>query len=360
MSTLVLNRNQYLELEKLSLGAFAPVRGFMTEKEFHSVVNEMRLPDGSPFPLPIVLQVTQEEAEQCRNRDTIRLIHEGEYVGELHPTSIYTVDKPAAARSLYGTDDVSHPGVHFFMRDGDWFIGGDISLSKRINHELSAHELTPAQTREMFKQRGWETVVGFQTRNVPHRAHEYLQRIALETTDGLFIQPLVGMKKAGDYTPQAVIAGYQALIDGFFPEERVLFGILTTSMRYAGPREAIFHAIIRRNYGCTHFVVGRDHAGVGNYYGKYEAHEATRRFDGELGITVMRLHGPFYCPDCGGIVTEKTCRHYRQDPSRIIEISGTDIRAMLSEGRPVNPEIIRPEIVAALDGTELFIKGDTT
>ena len=358
MSELVLNHVQYLELEKIGLGAFDPVHGFMTEDEFHSVTHRSRLPDGAPFPLPIVLDIDKSDADRLGGGARVSLIYNGEEVGELRPESIYTVDKPLAARSIYGTDELAHPGVRFFMQGGDWFIGGPVTLKRRIEHDLTRFERTPSETRQLFRDRGWNSVVGFQTRNVPHRAHEYLQRVALETTDGLFVQPLVGMKKIGDYTPQAILAGYRALIEGFFPSDSVVLGILTTSMRYAGPREAVFHAIIRRNYGCTHFVVGRDHAGVGEYYGKYEAHEATRELDGELGIEIMRLHGPFHCGDCGGIVTEHTCRHFVHDPSKITEISGTDIRAVLSEGKTVSSEIIRPEVVAALDGVPLFIESE--
>lgn len=358
MSELVLNRVQYLELEKLGLGAFDPIRHFMTEDAFHSVVERVRLPDGSPFPLPIVLDVDKRDADRLRGLPSVALIHHGAEVGELVPESVFTVDKPAASRALFGTDSMDHPGVRFFRRGGDWFIGGEVRLKKRIEHSLTPFELTPADTRRIFAERGWKTVVGFQTRNVPHRAHEYLQRIALEVADGLFVQPLVGLKKVGDYTPEAILAGYRALVDGFFPPAQVVLGILTTSMRYAGPREAVFHAIIRRNYGCSHFIVGRDHAGVGNYYGKYEAQEMTRAFDGELGIEIMRLHGPFYCRACEGIVTEQTCRHFSQDPTMITEISGTDIRAALSQGKVAHSELIRPEIVKALREIPLFIKGE--
>jgi sulfate adenylyltransferase len=210
----------------------------------------------------------------------------------------------------------------------------------------------------MFAERGWKTIVGFQTRNVPHRAHEYLQRTALEQVDGLFIQPLVGRKKAGDYTPQSIMAGYRKLIADFYPRDRVVLGILSTSMRYAGPREAVFHALIRRNHGCTHFIVGRDHAGVGDYYGKYAAHELIGRFDGELGIAVMRLHGPFHCRVCDGIVTEHTCAHYRTRPAAITEISGTEIRRILNSGLTPERHIIRPEIVDAVKNVPLFVTGD--
>jgi sulfate adenylyltransferase len=260
------------------------------------------------------------------------------------------------AEKIFGTTEPEHPGVSHLMTIGEFFVGGPIKFKQRVPLDISEFELTPAETKALFKDRGWKSVVGFQTRNVPHRAHEYLQRVALETSDGLFVQPLVGRKRAGDYSPMAVIRGYQALVDGFFPKDRVVLGLLSTAMRYAGPREAIFHAIIRRNYGCTKFIVGRDHAGVGGYYGKYDAHALTRRFDGDLGIDVLRLHGPYYCRACDGIVTEQTCPHAETDPTAVCEISGTDMRAILVEGRPPEPHIMRPEIIASLRDVPLFVE----
>jgi sulfate adenylyltransferase len=193
---------------------------------------------------------------------------------------------------------------------------------------------------------------------VPHRAHEYLQRVALELCDGLFIQPLVGRKKRGDYTPEAVLGGYKALITNMLPRERVLLGVLSTAMRYAGPREAIFHAIIRRNYGCTHFIIGRDHAGVQSFYGKYDAHALAKKFAAELGITILALHGPFHCRICDGIATEKTCPHIETQPDAVTEISGTLMRQLLSEATMPRPELMRPEVIAAISDLPMFVEGD--
>ena len=354
MTELVLSRRQYLELEKLSFGVFRPLSGFMNEDEFRGVVSNMRLPSGAPFPLPVVLDLDAGQAQRVRGANEVTLLFDGMEVGSLDPQSVYTCDKPAVAKQLYGTADRGHPGVEFFFRGGDYFVGGPIELKRRVHVDISAHELTPDETRAEFARRGWKTIAGFQTRNVPHRAHEYLQRVALELVDGLLVQPLVGRKKAGDYRPEAVIAGYQALIGEFLPKDRVLFAVLTTMMRYAGPREAVFHAIIRRNYGCTHFIVGRDHAGVGDWYGKYEAHDLTCRFDGELGITILRLSGPYHCSICDSIVTEKTCPHAGTDAAR--EIAGTDMRRILSGGVAPDPALMRPKIVAALKGVPLFIE----
>lgn len=358
MAELHLTRDQYLELEKIALGTFRPLSGFMTEDEFASVVENLRLPSGDVFPLPVVLDVASEDAQRVRGRPRVTLVFAGEQVGEIEPQSIFGCDKDRAARKIFGTSEIEHPGVRNFIKGGSRFIGGPIRLTRRAKLDFSSYELTPEQTRAEFRARGWQTIVGFQTRNVPHRSHEYLQRAALEHVDGLFIQPLVGRKKVNDYTPQSVIAGYHSLISQFYRSDRVLFGILSTAMRYAGPREAMFHAIIRRNYGCTHFIVGRDHAGVGSYYGKYEAHALVRRYASELGINVMCLCGPFHCRRCDGIVTEHTCPHVVSDPGAITEISGTKMRALLLGGEAPAPHLMRPEIIQSLKGVPLFIAED--
>ena len=356
MSELELSYSQYLELEKLALGAFAPLTGFMNEDEFWSSVKQMRLSNGAVFPLPVLLDVSLEDVSRLRGLPVVNLTYQGVEVGSLSLESIFTCDKQLVSEKVYGTSSTDHPGVRFFETGGDWFLGGAIKLKQRVKTSLSSHELTPSESKKIIADRGWKTVVGFQTRNVPHRAHEYLQRVALEYVDGLFLHPLVGRKKQGDYTPQAIIQGYKALIKGFLPENRVIFGILMTSMRYAGPREAIFHAIIRRNYGCTHFIVGRDHAGVGNYYELYDAHDLAVRFDGELGIDILRLHGPYYCSICETIVTDKTCPHENTQPESVHHISGTDMRSILSGGQEPQPHLMRPQIVKALEGLPLFIE----
>lgn len=353
---LTLNRSQYLELEKIAWGAFKPLKGFMNEDEFHSVVDRLRLTSGEVFPLPVYLDVSEAEAERLQNEKVVLLEVEGETVGELHPESFYRVKKRPAAKKIFGTDDEAHPGVHRFIHSGDVFIGGSVRLTKRYRFADLPEERTLEETHQLFSKNGWKTIVGFQTRNVPHRAHEYLQRAALEQVDGLFIQPLVGWKKRGDYTPEVVEKGYRALIEKFYRPNRVELGFLSTSMRYAGPREALFHAIIRRNYGCTHFIVGRDHAGVGGYYGKYEAHDLIRKFEGDLGIYIMKLHGPYFCTTCDAIVTEHTCPHAILNPEAVKEISGTEMRSILTGGLKPDPRLMRPEVIAALAGSPLFVE----
>ena len=356
MPDLALNYSQYLELEKLAIGALAPLTGFMNDEAFNSVVDDMRLPKGGVFPLPVLLDVTADEAKRLSGSPSVALSYDGSEVGVLKLESVFTCDKDEICAKVYGTQSLSHPGVHFFHAGGKWFLGGDVEMTRRVETNLSQFEPTPEEVKRIIAKRGWKTIAGFQTRNVPHRAHEYLQRVALEYVDGLFIHPLVGKKKRGDYTPVAVIEGYRALIDGFYPPDRILFGVLTTSMRYAGPREAVFHAIVRRNYGCTHFVVGRDHAGVGDFYGMYDAHALTERFDGELGIEILRLRGPYHCNVCDSIVTDKTCQHEITQPEAITHISGTDMRAMLLGGQEPDTSLMRPQVIEALRGVQLFIE----
>lgn len=348
MSEIQLDRQQFLEFEKVAIGAFAPLRGFMNGDEFSSVVNSMRLPDGTPFPLPVILPVEDALVPGIKGSNVITLLHEGEEVGSIAPEEVYRPDLSGAVPKIFGATDDRHPGVHFFKRMPPWFVAGPVRISERAIKRFSGDAHTPQEAVALWKAKGWQRVAGFQTRNVPHRAHEYLIRLALETMDGVLVQPLVGRRKAGDYTTEAILAGYRALIGSVLPADRVEFGVLSTWMRYAGPREAVFHAIIRRNYGCTHFIVGRDHAGVGDYYGLYDAHELTRRFDGELGIEILRYCGPFYCRRCGGIATERTCAHFHADPSQVEEISGTMIRRILSEDAPVAEHLFRPEVAAAI------------
>lgn len=356
MTELTLNRGQYLEFEKLCLGVFLPLRGFMNADEFQSAVNSMRLPTGEPFPLPVCLDIDAATAARLRGSALITLVFGGIEVGTLELEDIFTCDKNQVAQKIFGTADLAHPGAKFLFEGGDYFAGGKVNLKQRVRLDVSTHELTPLETRAEFARRGWKKIVGFQTRNVPHRAHEYLQRIALEISDGIFIQPLIGRKKSGDYAPEAIITGYKTLIEQFLPADRVVFGVLTANMRYAGPREAVFHAIIRRNYGCTHFIVGRDHAGVGNYYGRYEAHDLIQSFGEELGIIPLCLAGPYYCALCDGIVTERTCQHASSAPNLVKEISGTDIRQILVSGREPDPRLLRPEVLASLTGIQLFIE----
>jgi sulfate adenylyltransferase len=351
--TLELSLVQYLELEKIALGAFAPLHGFMDKLAFDCVVETMRLPDGAVFTLPVLLDVDHDTAKQLAAPDQVDLTFNGELVGRLFLNDLFTCERAQVAQQVFGTDDISHPGVAHFLGLRPVFVGGRVELVKRAQVGVWYDELTPEDTRALFLRLGWKRIVGFQTRNVPHRAHEYLQRIALEYADGLFIQPLVGQRRNGDFTTEAVLKGYNALIGQFLPAERVVLGTLSTFMRFAGPREAVFHAIIRRNYGCTHFIIGRDHAGVGDWYGQYAAHELAEKFEDDLGIEILRLHGTFFCEICDGIASDKTCVHHGTEATMVIK--GSDMRKILVGGGAPDPRLMRPEIVAALQGVPLFV-----
>lgn len=355
MMRLNINVDQFLEIEKLCLGVFLPLRRFMHQDDFHSCTDRMRLSSGEVFTIPIFLDVSCEEANQLKDDASAELFFEGKKVARIKVDSIYRPDKEKVCLSVFGTTDLAHPGVAYYRNCGEFFIGGDVEMYERPNFEFSNYELTPAEMKSYFSSQGWKNVVGFQTRNIPHNAHEYLQKIALEVVDGILIQPIVGKKKKGDFTPNAIIAGYNALIKNYYPENRVKLAVLSTIMRYAGPREAIFHAIIRRNYGCTHFIVGRDHAGVGSYYDKYAGHRLAEKFESEIGIQILKLNGPYLCNHCGGIVTSKTCPHQSQDSNACFEISGSYIREQLRSGTMIDAKVIRPEVVNALKGLKVFI-----
>jgi sulfate adenylyltransferase len=349
-----LRDDQYLEVEKLSDGVFFPLVEFMSKEEVDSVAETMTLPSGEVFSLPVLFDITKEQANELGGKDTILLYYQNELVANLHVNTVFSIDKEKYLVPFFKTDETVHPGVHDFMSMGEFFISGKVEMIKKATFSFSKNELSPVETKAFFKKMGWKTIVGFQTRNIPHRAHEYLQKVALETVDGIFIQPLVGKKKKGDFTPDAVIKGYEALIEHYYPKDRFLLGILTTKMRYAGPREAVFHAMIRKNYGCTHFIVGRDHAGVGGYYEKYEAHELISKVESKLGIKVLTLCGPYYCSKCDGIVTEKTCPHIDNN-GYAHQISGSFIRESLQKDAVINEKFIRNEVISALEGITCFI-----
>ena len=345
---LEITADQYLEVEKLSLGVFKPLTTFMDELDFLSCVDDMRLKNGDLFPIPIVFDLDKLTCDQAMKTGAIELYYESNHVADIKAESAYKVDKDQSCKKIFGTTDRRHPGVSYFLDTKEYFLSGDITLHKRPFFSFSKYELSPIAIKNEILSRGWKSIVGFQTRNIPHRAHEYLQKVALEHVDGILIQPIVGYKKRGDFTPEAVIHGYQALIRNFYPKKRVIFSVLSTIMRYAGPREALFHAIIRRNYGCTDFIIGRDHAGVSDYYEKYAAQNLAIKFQKELGIRIMSLKGPFYCKMCDGIVTEKTCPHQELSPAYCEEISGTNVRNALMNKEKIDSKFVRKSVIDAL------------
>jgi sulfate adenylyltransferase len=345
---IALNARERSDLDLIATGAYSPIEGFMGRKDYESVRDAMHLASGLPWSLPIILAVDQGQAAALKDGRDVALTEEsGAIVAILHLDERYQRDKAQAARSIYRTEDRKHPGVDYLFKRGEVLLGGRVDVLRRQSHaDFHEYRLDPADTRKTFAERGWKTVVGFQTRNPIHRAHEYIQKCALEIVDGLFIHPLVGETKSDDIPADVRMRCYQALMANYYPKNRTLLGVLPAAMRYAGPREAIFHALVRKNYGCTHFIVGRDHAGVGNFYGSFDAHHIFGEFkDGELGITPLFFDNTFFCKTCGSMASAKTCPH---DPTNHVALSGTKVREMLSAGEMPPPEFSRAEVARIL------------
>jgi sulfate adenylyltransferase len=319
----------------------------MDQATYQSVVKGMHLPNGLAWSLPVVAPAEASFAKGIEGKQVALTDAAGTAYAVMEVEQAFEYDKREEARLCYKTEEEAHPGVAAVYQQPDMLIGGPVRVFKRIPHDdFQQYRLEPAQTRAAFEERGWKTVVGFQTRNPVHRAHEYIQKCAMETVDGLLLHPLVGETQAGDIPADVRMACYEALIKNYYPQDHVLLSVNPAAMRYAGPREAIFHAIVRRNYGCSHFIVGRDHAGVGNYYGTYDAQHIFREFtDDALGITPMFFDNSFFCRVCGSMGTAKTCPH---DPSNHVSLSGTAVREMLSKGEEPPPEFSRPEVARIL------------
>jgi sulfate adenylyltransferase len=336
------------DLEMIAIGGFSPLQGFMNQDDYNRVVTEMRLANGIVWSIPITLSVTEAVATPLEEGGLVRLNNSrGEFIGVLELTQKYTYDKQQEAINVYRTDDAKHPGVQVVYNQGSINLAGDIWLLQRDSHpHFPSYQIDPAASRQMFREKTWKTIVGFQTRNPIHRAHEYIQKCALETVDGLFLHPLVGATKEDDIAADVRMRCYEILLEHYYPVDRVILAINPAAMRYAGPREAIFHALVRKNYGCTHFIVGRDHAGVGDYYGTYDAQYIFDEFaPEELGIVPMKFEHAFYCQRTKQMATTKTSP---STPEERVHLSGTKVREMLRRGELPPPEFSRPEVAAEL------------
>ena len=335
---IVLTKELAKEVQNIAYGVFSPLEGFLTREDYASVLNEKRLTTGIPWTIPIVLDVSRDS--EIKEGNDAALVDDDKPIAIMHVEDIYQYDKEGLAQKVFGTTDHGHPGVAKVFNMKEFLLGGKIDLINEPQIPFAEYYLKPQATRRLFEEKGWETIVAFQTRNIPHVGHEYLQKTALTFTDGLFINPVIGKKKSGDFKDELILKTYQALIDNYYPKDRVIMSILPMEMRYAGPREAIFHAIIRKNFGCTHFIVGRDHAGVGNYYPPYAAQDIFKEFP-DLGITPIFFKSFFYCQKCLSVVNEKTCPHGNQEH---LDFSGTKIREMLLRNEVPPEEMMRPEV----------------
>ena len=333
------------EAENIADGIFSPLEGFVSQGDFESIIKDGRLADGTPWTIPIVLDADVETAAKIKDAGTIALANGSDRFALMEIEDIFAFDKSEYARSVFQTNDSQHPGVTRVSLLKDRLVSGKIKLlTATAESPLKRYRSTPAQVREEIGKRGWKTMVGFQTRNVPHVAHEMLQKSALNLFDGLFLNPLIGPKKPGDFKDEVIISAYRALIDSYYPDSRVIFSTLHTEMRYAGPKEAIHHAIMRKNFGCSHFIVGRDHAGVGNYYHPFAAHKIFGTYP-DLGVEPLFFPAFYYCKKCMAFANERNCPHSAEFQE---ELSGTKMRKMVSSGEVPAKHLMRPEVAQAI------------
>jgi len=347
MPRLKLDAESVSDVENLATGVYSPLEGFLGEKDFRNVIALMRLADDLPWTIPIVLDVDRSVADGLKAATEVALVNDkDEPVAVLSLEEKYGYDKTVMAEKVFGTADPAHPGVAKVMGMKDVLLAGKVDLVTMAPTPFDRWKLSPKETRVLFKAKGWRTVVGFQTRNTPHIGHEYVQKAALTFTDGIFINPVIGKKKKGDFKDEVILASYEELIRSYYLKERAVMAILQMEMRYAGPREAIHHAIIRKNFGCTHIIIGRDHAGVGKYYHPFAAQDIFEQFP-DLGIVPLFFRSFYFCKRCGSVVNEKICPH---PASEQIQFSGTKIRDLLVQGVVPQAELMRPEVAKVIMG----------
>jgi sulfate adenylyltransferase len=349
LPVVVLSPREQCDLEMIAIGAFSPLAGFMGQADFARVCKEMRLANGTVWPIPVVLSPADEVAAKINPGHKIALHDDkGRLMAVMTVSEKYAHDKALEIPNVYKTEDDKHPGVAIVRKQGNFCLAGAIDVvNPNYEPEFPEYRLAPARTREAFSAKGWSTVAAFQTRNPIHRSHEYLTKCALEMTDGLLIHPLVGETKADDIPAQTRMDCYKVLVDNYYSKDRTMLSVMPLAMRYAGPREAILHSLIRKNYGITHFIVGRDHAGVGNYYGTYDAQKIFDQFDvpREIGVTILKFEHTAWCKPCEAVVSSKTCPH---GPEHKVAPSGTKVREMLKAGQRPPMEFSRPEVADIL------------
>jgi sulfate adenylyltransferase len=348
LTRITLNSRERADIEMITVGAMSPLEGFMVREDYAGTVESMHLARGLAWTIPITLSVRADQAGSIKEGDEVALYDETDtFLAVLEVQSKYTPDKTREAEKVLRTTDDAHPGVQYLKSIGDVYLGGPLSAVRTPPHEdFTKFRLTPRETRVLFKAKGWKSIAAFQTRNPIHRAHEYLQKCALEVVEGLLIHPLMGATKADDTPGSVRWECYDALLDNYYPRDRVALAVFPAAMRYAGPTEAIWHAIVRMNYGCTHLIVGRDHAGVGKYYGTYDAHHIFNEFaPGELGLTPLFFEHAFFCKRCGNMASIKSCPHPVEER---IFLSGTKVRELLARGESLPLEFTRPEVAEVL------------
>ena len=327
------------EIENISFGVFSPLKGFISEEDFINVLKKGRLSNDLPWTIPILLDIDTDTARKVKDESEVALRNNGKIFGILYVKDLYNFDKLQSAKSIFQTDDRSHPGVSSYLNMKDTLVEGEVKTLNTLNSDYKIR-LTPLQVREEISNHGWKSTVAFQTRNVPHVAHEMLQKAVLNIYDGLFINPLIGKKKTGDFKDEVILESYKSLINNYYPKSKIIFSTLHTEMKYAGPKEAIHHAIMRKNFGCSHIIIGRDHAGVGNYYAPFDAQNIFRDYP-DLEIEPIFFPAFYYCKKCTHFANERICPH---DSNFKEELSGTKMRKMFLSGILPPRHLMRPEI----------------